>query len=141
MHTYLIFCRNLQLIIRWRLRVTLRPWESSTLGLQISIGFWKRSASVAYESNNPWVLSISYVFSRGDAPLSAISALIEMPSFTADLTWRPAPPPPPWSRHDILVLLSRHHLGTIENVREGSAHLTGSSFTYIGGNDEDITSC
>jgi len=46
LHTHIVFCRNLQLIIRWWLRVTLRPWESCTLGVQISIGFWREDLSL-----------------------------------------------------------------------------------------------
>ena len=47
------------------------------------------------ELDIPCDLSISFVFSRDDVPLSIICALIELPSFTAHLSRRPTPSPPP----------------------------------------------
>jgi len=41
LYIHILFCKNLQLIIRWWLRVTLRPRGSCTSGIQISIGFWR----------------------------------------------------------------------------------------------------
>jgi len=51
--------------------------------------------------------AIGSVFIMDDVPLSAIGALIELSSFTADPSQRPVSPPPPWLRCDALVLLSR----------------------------------
>jgi len=65
----------------------------------------KKSAFIVYELNSPWDSGISFVFSRDDVPLSAIDALIELLSFITNPIWRPAPSPPPWSRHNIPVML------------------------------------
>ena len=65
----------------------------------------RRVALMTDELDIPLDLDINSVFSR-DAPLSAIGALVELLSFTTDPTRWPALPPPPWRRHDILVLLS-----------------------------------
>ena len=67
----------------------------------------KRGATIAYESNSPWDLGISSIFSRDDGPRSTLYALIELPAFTVDPSRRPTPPPPPWSRRDVSVLLPR----------------------------------
>ena len=57
------------------------------------------------ELDIPYDLGISSVFSRDYAPLSTIFVLIELLSFTADLSRRPISPPPPWFRRDVPVLL------------------------------------
>jgi len=63
------------------------------------------TASIAYKSDNLWDPSISSVFSRDDAPWSTLNDLIELPSLTADLSQRPAPPLPPWYQRDVPVML------------------------------------
>ena len=50
--------------------------------------------------------AICSIFIMDDLPQSAIGALIKLPSFI-DLTRRPVPLPPPWSRCDALVPLSQ----------------------------------
>ena len=44
----------------------------------------KRSASIAYESNNPWGPSISSVFSRDNVPHSTLYTLIKLPVSAAN---------------------------------------------------------
>ena len=56
--------------------------------------FLKRSAFIAYELDISWNLGISSIFSRDDAPLSTISAFIELPFFTANPSQRPPPNDP-----------------------------------------------
>ena len=65
----------------------------------------KRIASIAYELDSPWDPGISSVFSRDDMSWSILFALIELPSFIADLSWRPAPPPSPCYQRDVPVML------------------------------------
>ena len=36
-----MYCRNLQLTVKWLWRVNLRSRESCTLGIQVPIGFWR----------------------------------------------------------------------------------------------------
>ena len=67
----------------------------------------KRIASIAYELDSPWDPDISSVFSRNDVPWSTLYSLIELPSFTADPSRRPAPPPPPWYQRDVPVMMPR----------------------------------
>ena len=67
----------------------------------------KRVASITYESNSPWDPGISSVFGEGDVSRSTLCALIVLSVFTVDPSRRSAPPPPPWSRCDVSVLLPR----------------------------------
>jgi len=67
----------------------------------------KRIAFIACELDNPWDPGINSVFSRDDAHWSTLYVLIELPSFTADPSRRPAPSPPPWYQHGVLVMLLR----------------------------------
>jgi len=67
----------------------------------------KRIAFIAYELDSIWDPSINFVFSRDDRACSTLYALMELPSFTADPTRRPALPPPPWYQRDIPVMLPR----------------------------------
>ena len=67
----------------------------------------KRIAYIAYELDSPWDPGISSVFSSDDAPWSTLYVLIELPSFTANPSRRPVPPPPPWYQHGVPVMLPR----------------------------------
>ena len=92
LHIYIVFCKNLQLIIRQWLWVTLRPWETCTLGAHILIRFWREELSLLTH----WIPhridpGISSVFNRDDVPRSIICTLIKLPSFTADSSRRLAP--------------------------------------------------
>ena len=55
----------------------------------------KMIAYIACELDSPWDPGISSIFSRDDAPCSTLCALIELPSFTTNPSWRSAPPLPP----------------------------------------------
>ena len=137
LHTYIVFCKKLQLIIRW-LRATLRPWGSCIPDVQILIGFW-REIFIAYELDIPWNLGISSDFSRDDEPLSAIGALIDLPSFTVNLSQRLAPPPPSWSRYDVPVLLPWPPPWLDWDALWGELSLDRNEFLPLRWNDEDIT--
>ena len=139
LHIYIVFCRNLQMIIRWWLRVTLRLWGSCTLDVQISIGFWREVLPLL----TSWIARGILV----SAPFSARMmhlALLPVP-------WSCCYLPLPICHGNQLLLRHHgldmmfpccyhdHHLGPIEMRREESPHSTGSSSSHPEGIDEDIT--
>ena len=135
----LVFCRNLQLIIGWWLRVTLRPRESYTLGVKISKWLWRGLRTLL----TSWIARGILVSAPSSARMMRL-ALLSVP-------WSCYYLPQPICQGDQLLLRHHgldmmfpccyhdHHLGQIEMLREESPHSTGSSFSHPEGIDEDIT--
>ena len=84
-----------------------KPYKFVAYPYSILQEFTVDNRVIAYELDSPWDPGIDSVFSQDDAPHSTPCSLIVLLSSTTGLPWRPAPPPPPWSRHDVPLLLPR----------------------------------
>ena len=135
LHSHIVFCGNLQLIVRWWFRVTLRLWGSCTLGVQISIRVWRE----VFPLLTSWIAHEILVSALSSVGMMCL-ALLYMPWSSCQL--------PQSIRHgdqyglDVMYqcCCHDHHLGLIEMLHKGSSHSTGSSFAPPPvGNDGDIT--
>ena len=45
MHVHKVYCRSLQLRLRWWLQVTLKLWGSCTFDVHVPLNFWRRLLS------------------------------------------------------------------------------------------------
>ena len=139
LHTHIVFCRNLQLIIRWWLRVAVRLWGSCTLGKKTSIGLRRELLPLLAS----WIAHGILVLAPSSAGMMHLGLL--------SMSWSSCHLSQPTRHGDQLHLHHHginmayqwccydHHLGPIEMLREESPHSTGSSFSHPEGIDEDIT--
>ena len=132
LHIYAVFGRNLQLIIRWWLWITQRPWGSCTPGIHILIGFWRGMLSLLTSWTFYGIL-VSVLSSAGMMCLCLLS-----------VPWSSYPLLQPIRHrghlhlhHDCLDVMYQwcwhdHHFGSIEVLCEGSPHLIGLSYSHPG---------
>jgi len=136
LHTHIIFCKNLQLIVRWWLRGTLRSWGSCILGVHISIRVWRKVLPLL----TSWLahgIMVSAPSSTGMMRFCLLlvpwSSYLQPIRYGGHLHIR---------HHDLDVMYQcychGHHFGLIEMLPEGSSHSTGTSFSHVEGNDGDI---
>ena len=137
LHTHIVFCKNLQLTIRWWLRVTLRSWGSCTLVVKISIRLWRGLLSLL----TSWIACGILVSSPSSAGMMRLALL--------SVLWSSCYLPQPIRhgdqllRHHGLYMMypwccHNYHLGLTETLCEDPPS-TGSSFSHPEGNDENIT--